>query len=81
MAWLVEFDPAPAMTRVRPRAISTAVRTMLPCSIGVSVEASPAVSPTTMAETPASIWRSQSFANAAGSSSPFSSKGVGTSGM
>ena len=39
------------------------------------------LSPTTMAETSASIWRWQSRANAARSSSPFSSKGVGRSGM
>jgi hypothetical protein len=81
MAWLVEFDPAPAMTRTRPRATSTAARTMRSCSTGVRVEASPAVSPATIAGTPASIWRSQSFAKAVRSTSPFSSNGVGRSGM
>jgi hypothetical protein len=55
MAWPVEFDPAPAMIRTRPRAIPTAQRTTLLCSAGVNVEASPVVSPTTIAETSASI--------------------------
>jgi hypothetical protein len=55
MGWLVEFDPAPAMTRIRPCAISTATRTMVSCSTGVRVEASPVVSATTIAETPESI--------------------------
>jgi hypothetical protein len=40
------------------------------CSAGESVEASPAVSQTTMAETPAAIWRSQSRANALTSMRP-----------
>jgi hypothetical protein len=52
---LVEFDPAPAMTRARRCETSTAVRTSWSCSSGVRVEASPVVSPTTIAETPASI--------------------------
>jgi hypothetical protein len=43
------------MTRTRPRTISTAARTMLSCSTGVRVEASPVVSPATIAETPAWI--------------------------
>ena len=47
----------------------------------VRVEASPAVSPTTIAETPASIWRSKSFANAVKSIRSFASNGVGRSGM
>jgi len=58
MAWLVEFEPAPAITRARPPAISTAVRVTLSCSAGDRVEVSPAASQTTRAGTPASIWRS-----------------------
>jgi hypothetical protein len=81
MAWLVEFDPAPAMTRTRPRAMSTAARTMVSCSAGVSVEASPVISPATIADTPASIWRSQRFANAVRSIAPLALNGVGRSGM
>ena len=42
MAWLVEFEPAPAMTRARPPAISTAVRVTLSCLAGDRVEVSPA---------------------------------------
>ena len=49
---------------------ATAVRMMLSCSAGVSVEASPLVSLTRIALTPALIWRSQSIANAARSTAP-----------
>jgi hypothetical protein len=41
MAWLVEFEPAPAMTRARPPAISTAVRVTLSCSAGDRVPRKP----------------------------------------
>src|SRR5665213_3361418 len=81
MAWPVEFDPAPAITRTRPRATPTAARMMISCSDGVRVDASPAVSPATIAVTPASIWRSQSLANAMRSIRSLFSNGVGRSGM
>jgi len=54
---------------------------MLSCSADVSVDASPLVSLTRIALTPASIWRSHSLAKAAISTAPLSSNGVGMSGM
>ncbi len=74
--------PAPAMTRTRPRAVSTAARTMVCNARRVSASRPrPWFPPTTTAETPAAIWHSHSFANAFRSISPSSSKGVGRSGM
>ena len=81
MAWLVAFDIAPAMIRTRPRATSAAVRMTSPCSAGESVGASPAVSQTTMAGTPATTWCSQRAANALRSIASAASNGVGRSGM
>ena len=51
------------------------------CSAGESVGASPAVSQTTSAGTPAAIWRSHSVANALRSIASAASNGVGRSGI
>src|ERR1035437_4588901 len=79
IAWLVEFEPAPAMTAMRLREILTAARIMASCSAGLSVEASPIVSPTTMAVASDLIWCSQSISNDAQSISSLRSNGVGGS--
>src|SRR5665811_1502921 len=50
IAWLVEFEPVPAMTAMRLREILTAARIMASCSAGLSVEASPIVVGETMGE-------------------------------
>jgi len=70
-----------AMTWTRLREVSTAVRTSCVRSAGVSVEVSPDVSQIRIADTPASIWRSHSAANAMRSMLPLALKGVGMSGM
>ena len=76
----LHFIDVPAITGMRPRATSTAMRINVKRSARSSVDASPPGPQTQRAVAPARTWRSHSRSKASVSISPCASKGVGRSG-
>src|SRR5262249_39511660 len=71
MASFVEFEPAPAITGTRPRAVSTQSATTRICSLWLRVGDSPVVPTGTNPSVPSEICHSTRRLNAPSSSSPF----------